>query len=279
MAHRYLLLGTLEVNGDLGAVAPETPKTAAVLALLLCSANQVVSTSAIIEELWGSSAPKSATTTVQTYVYLLRKFFRAQRFTDASSPLQTHPSGYVLRAADDEMDVTSFERLTRRGRQLIDAGRPAEALEPLADALALWRGPALVSVPPSPTIQARVAHLDEAMMRARELQIQANFMLGCHREMISELALLAKLHPLNEWIHEKLIEALSRAGRRADALRTFQHLRRNLAEQLGINPSPNLHRLELDVLDARIPLQGLDAWTHRRRARPARPVPLGPSGE
>jgi DNA-binding SARP family transcriptional activator len=258
MAYRYLLLGPLEVGGDREPAAPETPKLASVLAHLVCRANQVVTTSAIIDDLWGASAPKSASATVQTYVYLLRKFFRAQGFEESASPLCTHPSGYVLRVDPNDMDTTAFDRLMRAGRSLIEAGRPTEALVSIREALSLWRGPALVNVPSSPVVQARVAHLDEALMRTRELQIQANFMLGRYREMIGELARLATLHPLNEWIYERLIEALSRAGRRADALRAFQRLRSNLAEQLGVRPSPSLHRLELDVLNARIPLQGFE---------------------
>jgi DNA-binding SARP family transcriptional activator len=258
MRHRYLLLGTLEVVGDDAAAAPDTPKVSAVLALLLLRANHVVTTSAISEELWGERVPKSASTTVQTYVYLLRRYFRSLGIPDEHSPLHTDGSGYVLRVGDDEMDVSAFEREARRGRLLADEGRWAEALDALTGAVSLWRGPALANVPAGPAVQAAVAHLDAALMRVRELQVQAQFMLGRSRDVIGELTLLAELHPLNEWVHERLVEALSRAGRRADALRALHRLRTNLGEQLGSVPSPSLHRLELDVLDARIPVSGFD---------------------
>ena len=256
-AHRYRLLGALEVDGRKGPVAPPTPKVAALLALLLCRTREMVSVSAIADELWGASAPRSATQTVQTYVYHLRKLLRSQGAADEAPPLATYPAGYALRVDVDELDSTSFARLVRRGQRCLEAGRPADALLPLKAAEALWRGPALANVPPSPTVQACIAYLDDALMRARELRIQAKFLLGAYRETIGDLVVLARLQPRNEWVHARLIEALSRAGRRADALRAYDQFRRRLAE-LGIDPSPPLRRLHLDVLDARLPLEGLD---------------------
>lgn len=254
-SYRYRMLGSLEVCGPQGCGSPETPKTAAVLALLLCRANHVVTSSAIAEEIWAHRAPRSASTTTQTYVYLLRKLLRhAGLGDDESGPLETHRTGYLLRVDEDALDAADFEHHVRRGRKLLEHGRAREAQQVLEHGMALWRGPALVDVPPGAAIQAHVAHLEEMRTEAQRHLIQAQFMLGRWRETIAELIVWARLHPLDEWVHHRLIEALSRAGRRADALRTFQRLRSNLSQQLGINPSPALHRLELDVLNGRVPM-------------------------
>lgn len=255
-SNRYRMLGALEVSGPRDSGAPDTPKTAAVLALLLCRANDVVPSSAIIEEIWAHNAPRSASTTTQTYVYLLRKLLRhAGLGGDESGPLETHGTGYLLRVEDGDLDATDFERHVQRGRGLVTQGRPREALQVLEHAMELWRGPALVDVPSGVAIQAHVAHLEEMRTQAQRLLIQAQFMLGRWRETIAELMGWARLRPLDEWVHHQLIEALSRAGRRADALRTFQRLRSNLSQQLGIPPSPALRRLELDVLNGSMPME------------------------
>jgi DNA-binding SARP family transcriptional activator len=246
----YKLLGPLEIAGDRGSTGPATPKIGTVLALLLCQPNRVVSTSTISDELWGDDPPRSASTTIQTYVYQLRKALRQldgdQR---AEVPLCTRPPGYMLSAEPGNVDVLAFEQLAREGRDLVESDGPADALEPFGRALDLWRGPAFGNVQRGPVLQAHAAHLDEQLLRVRELRIQAGFMLGRHRELVGELTLLAGTHPLNEWVHDRLIVALCHAGRRADALRAYQRLRRNLGE-VGIEPSPALQEREHEVLNA-----------------------------
>jgi DNA-binding SARP family transcriptional activator len=250
----YRLLGALDVRGDRRHAEPATPKMAAVLALLLCRPNEIVSTSAIIEEVWGEDAPRSAIATTQTYIYQLRKFLRDLDVAGGGDDaLETRPPGYVLHVREDQVDVFGFHRLAREGRAFIEAGRPDEAIVTLLRAISMWRGPALSNVYQGRFTQAYVAQLDEALMRVRELYIEANFLVGRHRDMIGELTSLCQIHPLNEWIHSHLIKALSWAGRRADALRVYGRLRTNLAEELGIDPSPALQRLELDVLEAAAP--------------------------
>jgi SARP family transcriptional regulator, regulator of embCAB operon len=261
----FRVLGALDVQGPNKRAEPATPKVAAVLSLLLSRPNQIVSTSAIIDEVWGEDAPRSATATTQTYIYQLRKFLRDldELVDDAEDCLDTRPPGYVLRLAPGQLDAVELEDRAREGRSLIDEGRDEEAAETLRAAIALRRGPVLGNVCHGPVLRAYVTKLEETLLRARELYVQAQFSLGRHREMVSELAAMAQLYPLNEWIHGRLIHALTWSGRRADALRAYRQLRHNLTEELGIDPSPELQRLELDVLEGDLPTPA--AGSARRR--------------
>ena len=248
----YCVLGPIEVVGEHRSAAPATPKLATVLALLLCQPNRVVSTGTIADELWGDDPPRSMSTTIQTYVYQLRKLFRGLGADDdpTSGPLLTQPHGYSLQAADDGLDMLVFEQMARQGSELIEADKPDEAFRVLGRATDAWRGPVFGNVRRGPMLHAHACRLEEQLMHVRELRIQAAFMLGRHRQMIGELTLLAGTHPLNEWVYDRLIVALCRAGRRADALRAYQRLRRNLTDELGIDPSPALQEREVEVLNA-----------------------------
>lgn len=251
----FQTLGLLEIRGGGRARAPATPKVTSLLALLLCRANQIVSTAEIMEELWGEHPPRSASATTQTYVYQLRKLLHDLDPDGArgGGPLETRPPGYRLRVDDEQLDIRSFEHLAATGFRLIDDGELDEAIATLRGAAKTWHGPAFANVEPGQIVQAHIARLDEMLLRVREQHIQGFFMQGRFRETISELSLMAKTYRLNEWVHGRLIQALFWTGRRADALAVYRGLRRNLAEELGIDPSPDLQDLELAVLNASLP--------------------------
>lgn len=208
----FRALGTLEVQGGDGLAEPPTPKVAAVLALLLCRHDQVVNTSAIMEELWGDDAPKTANATTQTYVYKLRKFLHTIDRDDVG--LVTRQPGYVLHVGRQQLDVLEFSMLADEGRSLFHEKRYEEATMCLRKASSLWRGPAFGSVAGGQIVHANVAHLNETLMQIREMRIQAEFLLGRHKDTIGELTALVAMHPLNEWIYGRLIQALSWSGRR-----------------------------------------------------------------
>lgn len=246
---KFQVLGPLEAIDGSHLCTPTPPKVRRVLALLLLRANQVVSMDALIEELWGEEPPLSAVGTAQTYIYQLRKILDPHGTQAASGEwLVTKPPGYLMRLAPSQLDAVDFETLSWQGRQMLDNGRPEQAAILLRRALDLWKGPGLANVRLGRLLEAHAVHLEEQRMRTLELRIQADAELGRHRELIGEMRSLVATHPLNEWLHGQLIVALSRSGRRGEALQAYQDLREVLSEQLGLDPQPELQRLQREVL-------------------------------
>ncbi|GGX91758.1 AfsR/SARP family transcriptional regulator [Streptomyces hiroshimensis] len=258
---RFNLIGPFEiVTGDgRPPHLPSTPKVCQTLALLLTRPNEIVTSESLIQELWGETPPRSALTTLQTYIYHARKMFIAERLVPAERALLiTQPPGYLIRVEDHEVDIKIFERLVLQGKTALENGRPEAAVQRLEQALALWRGPALSNIPAGDVLTGRIVHLNELRIRALELRIEAELQLGRQRESIPLLRALVNDYPLNEWFHGQLISALNHSGRRAEALQAYQSLRRILNDELGLEPSPELQRLQLDVLNpdpATVPAQ------------------------
>jgi DNA-binding SARP family transcriptional activator len=251
----FRLLGTFEVTSVFNSTGrnctPQAPKLRSVLALLLLQANRVVQIDTIIEELWGPNPPRSAITIVQTYVYQLRKIFAACKLDPPGRTLlATRPTGYLFQTEPGQVDAEVFERLVRRGRDLKEKNQPRQATATLSEALDMWTGSALADVPQGRLLQAHAVHLEERRINALELRIQADISLGRHRDLIAELKSLTCTHPLNEWFHEQLIAVLNRCGRRGEALQAYQDVRVLLSEELGVDPSPALQRLQRQVLMA-----------------------------
>lgn len=241
----YGLLGPLEVSDENGTYTPTTPMVRRVLALLLSRANQILPTELLIDELWGETPPKSATTTTQTYVYQLRRLLN-QHAEDGW--LVTEPPGYQLRVDPGQIDVHRFEDLSRRGRQLLDEGRPEQACPLLRTALEMWRGEPLANTKVGTVLESYVVHLEEQRMRTIELRIEAEAQLGSYREVIADLRTLVAQNPLNEWLHGQLIRALTHVGRRSEALQAYQRLQAVLSEELGLDPAPELQHLHHELL-------------------------------
>ena len=250
---RFNLLGPLEVLGEGGGCTPRTPKLRVVLAVLLMHANETVSMEWLVEELWGEEVPPSATATLQTYIYHLRKLLGGAAGGEDGAPLLTKPPGYQLRVEPGQVDAHEFERLARAGREALAGDDVPRAADLLRQALGLWRGAALADVERGPRLEAYVARLEEERLRVLEERIEADMLLGRHRELIGELKALTTAYPLHEWFHSQLIVALYRAGRRSEALEVYQLLRRLLREELGLDPSPELQQLQLAILTGNLP--------------------------
>jgi DNA-binding SARP family transcriptional activator len=245
-------LGPVEISVNDTLLTPSAPKVCQVLGMLLFSANRVVELDALIEELWADRPPHSAVTTAQTYIYHLRKMLARHAAAGAQVPrLESRAPGYLLRIEPGQIDAVVFERLYRQGRSLLDEHRPEEAAQRLAQALALWRGPALANVCAGRLLEGQIAHLHELKIAALETRIAADMQLGRHRELICELRAIVAAHPLNEWFHAQLIFALSATGRRGEALDAYQDLRQLLDTDLGLEPSAELQRLQHQVLTGR----------------------------
>lgn len=240
---RFQVLGPMEGYSGDRTITPSAPKIRRVLALLVFRANIVVSTGEIIQELWESEPPRSATTTAQTYVYQLRKVLNTPRF----NALITEPyGGYRLRVEAELLDFRVFDRLVREGTAMLhEQHEPGRASKILSDALAVWRGPSLSNVECGQLLETHVRHIEEVRMCAVQSRIEADLELGRERALVPELQTLVTRHPLNEWFHTSLIKALYRSGRRADALEAFGILRRTLREELGLDLSvqqENIHK-------------------------------------
>lgn len=247
---RFKILGPMEVTHAGRVCTPTATKVRWTLAFLLLRANRIVDTASLIDELWGDHPPRSALTTMQTYIYQLRKIFSqvAARDDRAVPRILTRSPGYTLQIDDEALDARVFERLLNQGRDLLDSGNPEEASRTLRSALDLWCGPALADIPAGRLLEAHVTHFDELRIKALGLRIRADRQLGRAAELLPELRSLVSSHPLNEWFHGELIKALTATGRRGEALQAYQALRRILHDELGLEPSPAMRRLHQQLL-------------------------------
>jgi predicted ATPase/DNA-binding SARP family transcriptional activator len=244
----FRLLGPLEVwrHGQRLAVGGSKPR--ALLAMLLLHANQVAGADRLVDALWGEHPPATAANALQAHVASLRRVLDPNRAgASQHGVLVTRPPGYVLRVADDGLDIARFERLAAQGRDsLPDDPEVAAAL--LTDALGMWRGPALADFVFEPFAQAEAARLEELRLAALEWRIEADLALGRHAELVPELQSAVAADPLRERLAGQLMLALYRSGRQADASRVYDATRAVLAEELGMDPGPSLRRLHAHIL-------------------------------
>jgi DNA-binding SARP family transcriptional activator/pimeloyl-ACP methyl ester carboxylesterase len=236
----FRLLGPLEVIDGSSPLPLASGKQGALLAMLLLSANRILARDRIVDDLWGDDVPESARKMIQIHVSQLRKALPEPR-------LHTRPPGYYLEVGEDELDLTSFERLVAEGRQALSEGDAGKAAELLRAALGLWRGPALAEFS-EPFARHEAARLEELRLAAVEWRVEADLALGQHGDVIGELETLIARHPLRERLRSQHMLALYRSGRHADALASYQTYRRALDDEFGIEPSPSLKALEGSIL-------------------------------
>ena len=255
----FRILGPLEVVEQQQRVVLGGLKQRALVAILLLHRGEVVSSDRLIDELWGERPPATAAKTLQAYVSRLRKAL-------GSEVLVTRNGGYALAASAGQLDADRFEGMVADARRALADGDAAGTRELLGSALALWRGEALADLGYEPFAQAEIARLEEARLGAVEDRIDAELMLGHHRELLGELEALVTRHPRRERLLAQLMVALYRSGRQADALDVYRRARRALDDELGLEPGPELRALEQRILthDA-----ALDPPTHRPRIRRA----------
>ena len=246
---QFRLLGPLEVLRDGAAVVLPPGLPRALLARLLVSVNTAVATERLIEDLWRGNPPLSAVHALQVYVSNLRRLLEPDRAAGVPPRvLVTRPPGYLLAAKPQQTDAGRFEQLVAQGGSASDAGRMAEASASFAEALGLWRGAVLADVGDEPFVSAEASRLEELRWVAADRWAEAELALGRHAELVGELEALIRLHPFRERLWGQLIVALYRSGRQADALHTYQRLRAQLVDELGLEPSPPLRQLEAAIL-------------------------------
>jgi DNA-binding SARP family transcriptional activator len=253
------LLGPLEVRNGENVVPLPRRQQRALLAALALSAGEVVSTDRLIAAIWGERAPASATGSLQNSVSALRKLI-GQDVVVRQTP------GYRLALSRDQVDSHRFERLLREARQ----GEPVVQARLLEEALELWRGPALADLDEEEFARRAAARLDELRLEAQEERIDAELQLGRQTAVVAELEQLVPAQPLRERFRAQLMLALYRCGRQAEALEVYRAARLALADELGLDPSPELQELERKILrqDAELdaPIEAFGDETTRETA-------------
>jgi len=248
----------IKVLGPLGAeehgisVVPSAAKPRQILALLALQAGRVVTVSTLMEEIWGEAVPRSAATTLQTYILQLRRKIAAalqdRPGRGAKDVLVTRHGGYLLDIPPGQVDAEEYGRYASAGRAALDAHDDHSASELLGRALRMWRGPVLVDVRVGRVLELEVLRIDQDRLAVLERRIGADLRLARHSELVPELTVLTARYPMHENFCGLLMLAAYRSGNAWRSLQAFQQLRSTLVEELGLEPSPRLRRLHQSVL-------------------------------
>ncbi|MEU4570016.1 BTAD domain-containing putative transcriptional regulator [Micromonospora sp. NPDC023956] len=237
----FWVLGPTEVTDGGRSLAIGGPKPRTALAALLLEANRIISVEGLVEAVWAGQPPPSAVNALQTYVSRLRRVLGAET-------LCRHPAGYRLVADPDLIDARRFERLLAGARTALAAGDPTTGHRRVEEALALWRGPALLDVTDAPFAQAEIVRLDELRLVAAETRVEAMIALGDVTGGVAAARALVADHPLRERGVAHLMLALYRDGRQSEALATYHEARRLLVDGFGLDPGDDLAALAQAIL-------------------------------
>lgn len=260
------LLGHLEVEVAGERVRFEGVKQRRLFAMLALRAPEAVSADELVEALWGEEPPAGAGHALQKQISRLRR-----RLGDGGAHVRHRPPGYVLDIDAQAIDSRRFEELLRGARVALGRDDPDGAAADLQTALALWRGEALADYRFDEFAQREIARLEELRLGAIEERLAAELAAGGGEDLVGELQALVAEHPLREQLRGHLMVALYRAGRQAEALETMRAGRQLLVDELGIEPGPELRRLERMILahDAALTADGPGAGLAGRLPAPA----------
>jgi DNA-binding SARP family transcriptional activator len=268
----FAILGPLRVVGPDGPIEIKAPKQRSLLAMLLLEhRHDVVSAERLIDVLWGEHPPATAPKALQVLISQLRRTLGAQTIV-------TRSGGYAIALTDGALDLRQFEALVARAR----TAEPAHAANLLREALALFRGAPLADAPLMGPAVIEADRIASARVEALEQRIGHDLALGRHAEVIGELEGLTAEHAYRERLHAQLMLALYRSGRQADALEAYRRARHALVEDLGLDPSPELKRLEAAILsqDPALELHAQPPPSAPAAALPEpAPLPLPPSAQ
>lgn len=240
------VLGPLEV-GDAGGTRRPVGggKQRALLSMLVLHRGRAVTPGRLVDALWGEGAPAGAEVTLRSHVSHLRRLLADVGLGRA---LTTDPHGYRLVLGPEDVDADRFERLVGDGREALGLGRAEEAVPLLREALALWRGRPYPDLADVDGVEPEVARLEAVRLSAVESVVTADLAAGRHQEVVGELEGLVAEHPYHEGFVARLMLALYRSGRQADALEVYAAARERLADELGLDPGPELRELNRAVL-------------------------------
>jgi DNA-binding SARP family transcriptional activator len=255
-AVRFEVLGPLQAWQDDTRLSLGSSQQRTVLAVLLLHANRPMVRDQIIDAVWGTAAPAYAVNLVQKHVSALRRALEPERPGGEPSKVLTWADGrYLLTVREGGLDLDEFDRYVGLARAARAAGDLRRAAEALHAATGLWRGPACDGLA-SPLLDTERDRLAERRIGTVEERVEVDLALGLHFDLVSELRQLVAAHPLRERLHGLLMLALYRCGRQAEALAAFGNARRQLVEELGIEPAAELQRLHQQMLVADPSLAG-----------------------
>ncbi|WP_214321420.1 AfsR/SARP family transcriptional regulator [Nonomuraea sediminis] len=236
----FRVLGPLAAHLDGEPVVLGRPRQRSVLGRLLAAGGQVVPVDRLIDDLYADEVPPKALAAVQSYVSNLRRALEPGRSPRSPAEvLVTRPPGYALDLRAEAVDAWRFESLVRD---------PAAGPERLAEALALWHGPAYQEFAGFHWADAEAGRLEELRLSTMERHAAVVIGHGGAAVAVPDLERLVGEHPLREGAWALLARALYRAGRQGEALGAIRRARAHLAEELGVDPGPELRRLEEDIL-------------------------------
>ncbi|WP_329195646.1 AfsR/SARP family transcriptional regulator [Streptomyces sp. NBC_01435] len=239
---RFSVLGPVRAWRDGEALSSGSPQQRALLAALLLRGGRTATAAELIDAIWGDEPPSQALATIRTYASRLRKVLDPQT-------LVSDAGGYAIRAGQDAVDVHVVRDLAAEAEKARAGGDRFQARNLLNKALGLWDGEALASVP-GPYAENQRTRLEEWRLQLTESRLDLDLEVGCHAEAVSELTALTAAHPLRERLRELLMIALYRSGRQAEALAVYADTRRLLADELGVDPRPELAQLQQRILRA-----------------------------
>ncbi|MFI7504732.1 BTAD domain-containing putative transcriptional regulator [Streptomyces sp. NPDC049687] len=279
-ATRFEVLGPVRVRRGERELDLGFPQQRALLALLLTHAGRTVQTGEILDVLWAERPPASAPNVIRRYVGALRRLLEPGLPPRAPGRrLLRRPGGYLLEAGTDEVDLLRFRALTRQGRRAAATGRPETAARHFTQALGEWRGPLAMGIPAVARAHVRFTAVQRELLDTARLAADAALLCGRAEQVLPALRHAAADEPLDEPLHARLVLVLAACGLQAEALRTYEDIRRRLATDLSLTPGPELSAAHTRVLrqevrrvgaagaDARIPRK--EAWGVPARVRTA----------
>lgn len=244
---RLSALGVVEATREGDLLDLGGPRQRAVLGLLVAAGRRTVSTDRFLDDLWQGEPPPKALGALQVYVSNLRRVLEPERQKRQPARVLTSVApGYRLNLPDEQVDTWHFENLLRHARLASD---PSAVVESLDEALALWTGEPFAAYADQEWAAVEATRLWDLHAEAVQLRASAALDLGRTDEVVGTLESYVQAYPLREQGVRLLALALYRVQRQGDALTVLGDVRRRLVDELGVDPSPELRELELDILN------------------------------
>ncbi|MFF3289163.1 BTAD domain-containing putative transcriptional regulator [Streptomyces sp. NPDC003023] len=238
----FSVLGPVRVRRGAQTLPPGSPQQRALLVALLLRDGRTATAGELIDAIWGEEPPSQALAAVRTYASRLRKALTSEYLVSESG-------GYALRIGREALDLAVAQELAAEAYKANAAGDRTQARALINKVLNLWDGEPLANVP-GPYAENQRTRLVEWGLQLLETRLDIDLEVGRHAEAVSELTALTATHPLRERLRELLMLALYRSGRQAEALAVYADTRRLLAEELGVDPRPELSNLQQRILQA-----------------------------
>lgn len=241
----FRILGPLQVVGPKSPAQLAAPRQCIVLAMLLLEVDRILPVDRLVDAVWDEAPPPTARSQIQFCISAIRRTLADSGLNDV---IMTRSPGYQLRVGDYGLDLRLFDESCATARTAVRARKLSDATGAYREALALWSGEPLAGID-SRLVRATAVQLHERRLAVLEECIELELRLGRHHEVVGELATYVANHPMRERLRAHLMVALYRCGRQAEALAVYRQARKDFTEELGLEPSIALRRLEHAILN------------------------------